>query len=289
MADTGCKSCLIGVRVAQQLGLSTDDLIPVSMTITAANNEGIRILGAAIVRFTSDSSDSRRLETRQVAYIKDTSDRILLSRGVISVKFPTLGEVNLATSDLCDCPQGAETPTRPTTLSMPATEANREALRRHLELYTQSTFNTCPHQPLPRMSGPPLRLMLDNDATPVAIHWQNEVKAGLDPDVRLGVLEEMPIGTPETWCHRMVICAKKIGKPRRTVDFQALNKHTLRETHHTQSPFHQLRQVPSGKFKTVFDTWNGYHSAPLHEDDCHKTTLITPWERYRTSQPRKAT
>ena len=79
----------------------------------------------------------------------------------------------------------------------------------------------------------------------------------------------------------MVICAKKNGKPRRTVDFQALNKHALRETHHTQSPFHQARQVPSGKCKTVFDAWNGYHSVPQHEDDRHKTTFITPWGRYR--------
>jgi hypothetical protein len=131
--------------------------------------------------------------------------------------------------------------------------------------------------------------MLNENATPVAchtpipvaIHWQGEVKAGLDQDVRLGVLEEVPIGTPVTWCHRMVICAKKNGKPRRTVDFQALNKHALRETHHTQSPFHQARQVPSGKCKTVFDAWNGYHSVPLHEDDRHKTTFITPWGRYR--------
>ncbi|KAJ8373500.1 hypothetical protein SKAU_G00040800 [Synaphobranchus kaupii] len=296
MADTGCQSCLIGIKVAQQMGLSTEDLIPVSMTMKAANNKGIRVLGAAVVRFAGSSGDARRLETRQIAYVTDTSDRIFLSRaacvdlGMISDKFPTLGEVNLATSEVCDCPRRAEPPTRPTTLPMLATEANREALRRHLlEMYAQSTFNTCPHQPLPRMTGPPLRLMLNEDATPVAchtpipvaIHWQDEVKAGLNQDVRLGVLEEVPIGTPVTWCHRMVICAKKSGKPRCTVDFQALNKHALRETHHTQSPFHQARRVPNGKRKTVFDAWNGYHSVPLHEDDRHKTTFITPCGRYR--------
>ena len=37
---------------------------------------------------------------------------------------------------------------------------------------------------------------------------------------------------------------------------------------------------PSYK-KTVFDAWNGYHSVPLHEDDRHLTTFITPWGRYR--------
>ena len=55
-------------------------------------------------------------------------------------------------------------------------------------------------------------------------------KAGLDQDVRLGVLEPVPIGEPVKWCHRMVVCAKMNGKPRRTVDFQALNAHATHET-----------------------------------------------------------
>ena len=119
-----------------------------------------------------------------------------------------------------------------------------------------------------------MRLMIDphHSPIPVPLHWQDEV---LDRDVRLGVLEPVPIGDPVTWCHRMVICAKKTGKPRRTIDFQALNLHATRETHHTQSPFHQ---VPQGKKKTVFDAWNG---VPLHPEDKHYTTFITPWGRYR--------
>ena len=55
---------------------------------------------------------------------------------------------------------------------------------------------------------------------PVLIHWQDDVKARLDRDVRLGVIEPVPVGEPVTWCHRMVICAKKNGKSRRTIDFQ---------------------------------------------------------------------
>lgn len=116
---------------------------------------------------------------------------------------------------------------------------------------------------------------------PVPIYWRDEVKAGLDRDVRLGVIEPVPVGTPVTWCHRMVICPKKSGKPRRTVDLQPLNRHAVRETHHTQSPFHQARAVPPNTYKTVFDAWNGYHSIALHEDDRHLTTFITPWGRYR--------
>ena len=107
------------------------------------------------------------------------------------------------------------------------------------------------------------------------------MKAGINQDIKLGVLEAVLIGQPVTWCHRMVVCAKKNGSLRRTVDFQPLNSHATRETHHTQSPFHQARSVPQGKKKTVFDAWNGYHSVPLHKDDRHLTTFITPWGRYR--------
>ena len=147
----------------------------------------------------------------------------------------------------------------------------------------------CQHQPLPMMDSPPMRLMVDPEATPVAhhkplpvpLHWREEIKAGLDQDVCLGVIEPVPIGEPVTWCHRMVVCPKKNGKPRRTVDFQALNLHATRETHHTQSPFHQAQSIPHGTKKTIFDAWNGYHSVPLHPDDHHLTTFITPWGRYR--------
>ena len=116
---------------------------------------------------------------------------------------------------------------------------------------------------------------------PVPIHWQDEVKADLDRDVRLEVIEPVPVGEPVTWCHRMVVCSKKSGKPRCTVDFQPLNAHATRETHHTQSPYHQVRSVPPSTKKTVCDAWNGYHSVPLCTEDRHLTTFITPWGRYR--------
>jgi len=102
-----------------------------------------------------------------------------------------------------------------------------------------------------------MKWMINPDATPVAhhkpvpvpLHWREAVKQGLDQDVRLGVIEPVPVGEPVTWCHRMVVCAKKNGKPRRTVDLQALDKHAARDTHHAASPFLQARSVPALKRK----------------------------------------
>ena len=308
MADTGCQSCLASLKVIQQIGLSKNDLIPVSMQMHAANNKGIKILGAAILRLSGQSTNGNTLETRQLTYVTDDSNKFFLSReactdlGMISNTFPTIGETTQhdgchSTSApespitmACDCPKRQPPPPKPVKLPFPATEENRENLQSWLlKYYKASTFNTCEHQPLPMMEGPPLRLMVDPKAKPVAhhkpipvpLHWQEDVKAGLDQDVRLGVIEPVPVGEPVTWCHQMIIAARKNGKPRRTVDFQALNIHATRETHHTQSPFHQARAIPHNTKKTVFDCWNGYHSVPLHTDDRHLTTFITPWGRYR--------
>ena len=272
----------------------------------AANKSSISVLGTIILRLKSTAS---KRETIQMTYITGNVSKLFLSLeacielGLLHDSFPSIPKaisdsvhevtnVNSTPEEdrPCRCPTRSLPPPVPTTLPLPATEENRTKLEEHLrDMYRASTFNVCEHQTLPLMSGPPLRLAIDTEATPTAhhnpipvpLHWQDQVKQGLDRDVRLGVIEQVPIGTPTTWCHRMVICPKKNGSLRRTIDFQALNKHATRETHHTQSPFHQARSVPKEKKKTIFDAWNWYHSVALHQDDRHYTTFITPWGRYR--------
>ena len=78
----------------------------------------------------------------------------------------------------------------------------------------------------------------------------------------------------------MVVTAKKDGTPRRVVDLQALNKVSLRETHHTPSPWEQVSSIPKNMKKTVLDAWNGYHSVRLDPKSCHKTTFLTVFGRY---------
>ena len=302
MADTGCQSCLAGIKVLTRLGMSTADLIPVSMKMHAANNNAINIIGAVVLRFCGQSASGNSLETRQLTYITDSSDKLFLSReacvalGMISPKFPRIGEaLTVQESDSvdsgpnpdvphdvapCGCPKRSPPPTPPSELPYPATVDNREKLQDFLmNYYGASTFNKCPHQPLPMMDSPWMRMMVDPDAQPVAhhkaipvpIHWCDDVKAGLDKDVSLGVLEPVPIGEPVTWCHRMVVCAKKDGTPRRTVDLQALNKYGIRETHHTQSPFHQARSVPHNKKKSS--------TLGMGTTVSHCTQMIATWPR----------
>ena len=293
VADTGCQSCLAGTNLLFKLELNVRHLSKTRLQMTAANGNNLDIIGAIALRL-SDSTSQGGIETRQIVYIcRDTSD-FFLSRGacvelgIVPPDFPNGCQKRQSTAEVsacnvtsessmtatCDCPRRQPPPLPPKDLPFPAVEDNREKLEQWLlSHYKASTFNTCHHQPLLPMEGSPLRLMIHPDAKPVAchtpidvpIHWRDDVKAGLDQDCKMGVIEAVPVGTPVTWCHRMVVCAKKNGKPRRTVDLQALNAYATRETHHTQRPFHQARSVPQGTKKTVCDAWNGYHMP------CHST------------------
>ena len=72
------------------------------------------------------------------------------------------------------------------------------------------------------------------------------------------------------------------GTPRRTVDYNVVNTHCPRQTHHTKSPWTLASSVPAGVRKTVLDNWHGYHSLPLAtEQDMDVTTFISPFGRFR--------
>ena len=107
------------------------------------------------------------------------------------------------------------------------------------------------------------------------ITGQKQVQTDLDQDIRLGIIEPVPPGTPTIWCAKMVVVSKKDGTPRSTVDLQHLNAATFHETHHTPSPFNQAFVVPAGMTKTVLDAWNGYHSLALSDYSRDATTFIT--------------
>ena len=232
---------------------------------------------------------------------------------MIPGSFPTIGDIHtcatlkspdesmhtashLSTTALRNCPMHKLPPLMPTEVPFPASPANRGKLQAFLvNSYRYSMFHTCEHQSLPMMTGLSIKLVIDRDSKPVAyhtpipvpLHWQEEVKAGLDQDVMLGVIEPVPIGTPVTWCHHMVICAKKTGKLQRTVDFQALNAHATRANHHTQSPFHQVRAVPHGKWKLYstpgmdITVWHWTPRTALHHLHRPMGPLLIPYSTHR--------
>ena len=107
----------------------------------------------------------------------------------------------------CDCPVRPETPPVPTSPPFPITDTEecRARLQKWLlDHFKASTFNTCPHQILPRMAGPELKMAIKPGANPtchtiphrVPLHWRQQVEEGLARDVKIGIIEELPPDTP---------------------------------------------------------------------------------------------
>ena len=187
---------------------------------------------------------SKGRSSKQMVYISSNSKGLYLSEdalkdlNLVHKDFPNQSCPSMAgvtvtppEDDLeeaeCKCIPRAEAPGRPSKLPFPATDENRSKLKSWLiETFSGSAFNTCTHQPLKVMTGPPMKITFKKDYTPhavhkpiqVAHHWKYKVKADLDCDVRLGIIEPVPPGTPTVWCARMVVTPKKNGKLRRTVD-----------------------------------------------------------------------
>ena len=270
-----------------------------------ADKSDLGVKGAVVVDLSCQDKSGATRTSKELFYVCDRLDKVFLSyTGLqtlwsVSSQFPLpASPTGISTADIeesspgaaaCGCPARPQVPPPcPTELPAGVPRTAKPLKRWLLEHYASTVFNQCDHQPLPRMTGAPLRLHVDEDARPVAchkvipvpLHWREKVKADLERDVRLGVLKKVPENTPVTWLSRMVVTAKSNGEPRRTVDFQALNKHSTQQTFPIESPFHSASCVPTGKKKTVVDVSNGYHCVPLHPDSQPLTTFLAPWGRF---------
>ena len=99
----------------------------------------------------------------------------------------------------CDCPRREIAPDPPKLNKSVELYTKNELKEIILEHYKSSTFNTCKHQQLPLMQGPPLELHVDqrvkpyvcHTPAPVPAHWENKVKADLEY-VEVCILELLP-------------------------------------------------------------------------------------------------
>ena len=315
LADSGAQSDVWSLEEYLRAGYTTDKLHPVRLALNAANKSSIHIDGAFFGTISGRTQSGTILSTKSMIYVsRDVrgfylSYDTMLNLDMLPKSFPAPGcagvditsegtdgliqSMNshaIPKADSCNCPKRKPVPTRPTELPFECTPENNEKMKEWLLKYFEnSTFNNCPHTPLPVMEGPPLEIHLKDDAKPFAhtkpakipLHWQQQVYEDLMRDIELGVIERVPENEEITWCHRMVVSRKHDGSPRRTVDASRMNKHCRRDAYATESPFHVVRRVPAGTWKSVVDAWNGYHSIPLRDSDKHFTTFITPFGLFR--------
>ena len=318
--DSGAQLTVINIAELHSLGIKQDSIFSVATNVNTVTSASVDLIGGLFLNFSSSDTNSGTVRrTRQLCYVSKSVPGIYLSEeacktlGCLPQNFPTVGQCDTNNSasisgvagitkctntgvvgpnDIpCKCPKRSLPPSDIPDLPCAPTVENLPQIKQFiLDRFSSSAFNCCEHQPLPLMSdAPPLRLFVDPHATPVAVtspsviphHWVTDVKAGLDRDERLGVIEKVPVNEPVSWCSRMVITPKHDGSPRRVVDHSQVNKHAPRQTHHTKSPHAIATAIPGNKVKTVLDNWHGYHSVPIHPADRHLTTFLTPYGRYR--------
>ena len=295
IADTGAECCVAGPKELAILGLRVRDLDKPSSTIRHAGGGALRVFGTkkCTLRL-GDRSTDQNVHFIQGIERMFLSVKTCKSLGLVDAEFPhhiqhptrkTIANMEAETGACQD--EGM--PSRPGQLPYAPTEENVEQLEQFLkQQFATTVFNTGAGK-LPAMSTTPHKIHLLPGAVPhvrhtpipVSKHWEAEVKAQLDEDVRRGVLEKVPTGEPSVWCAQMVVVPKANGQPRRVVDLQELSKWCQRETHHTRPPFDMISSVPSHCYKTKLDAFWGFHQVPLAVESRSLTTFITPWGRYR--------
>ena len=246
VTDSGAQSSVWSRDEFLDYGFKMDDLIPTTHTVKAANNKPMIVDGMIIVRLRGKPHKTLNAEAAVMVYIcpgvKDffLSKDAMIQLGIIPSTFPRIEKtrtivagqgggdiqpkVKLASCDPrraeCGCLKHTAPPSLPDKLPFECTRKNRERMEQWLiDRYGSSTFNQCPHQPLPKMTGPPIELHLVEGATPVneyksahiPRHWYDQVYKDIMRDVELGVLEKVPVGTPTEWCSRMVVTRKHDG------------------------------------------------------------------------------
>ncbi len=305
--DSGASICIAGPRHLENLGLSRKHLIPSKKIVRAVGGFKLTCQGWIPMEFQVGNHC-----TKQALYICEKVDRIYFSRdgcidiGILPPTFPHPMEESIhQLSVVLNSPnkdiqtyqvEGDESevlcrhkpPPRPDSLPFLPTEENIPKLKEYIiNEFGSSAFNTTGEFPV--LTGPKAHIHIKNDAIPFARHTPNAVplhlkeatKRGIDDDVRRKIITPVPVGSPVEWCTTMVVEQKKTGKVRRTIDFQKLNEHCMRETHHTDSPFKLACQVPPHTYKTVLDAVDGYHSVLLDEESQPLTTFLTEWGRYQ--------
>ena len=301
LADSGAQTCSGDLKLLQALGCTPENLLPTTHGILGVTRTPLNILGILPVRVTSGECT-----TNQIMYFSQNtrgcllSEKALIDLHILSEQFPsstntssTMAVVSAKRSSTqaeCGCPKRLPPPELPTEMPLSPTEANIPELELWIKTFFMfSAFNTCPHQPLPAMTGDLMGVTLKKDAQPHAVHcpipiplhWEDAVLKDLKKDIALGIIEPVPSTTPTKWCARAVYLLKKDGTPRRAVDMRHQNEATIRHHHHTPSPFQQVLKVPAHMWKSVLDAWNGYHSILLDPAVRDFFTFIIKWGRFR--------
>ena len=289
IADTGAQVCVAGPSHMKHLKIRIEQLKEPTHILKHAGGNPLKLLGTYPVNIWHND----RFVNEDIYFAAGVphmyiSLDICKKIGLIHPQFPhvQLNNVNIVPSARQKTVR--QPPLRPTEVPFEPIVENIPKLEMwFLKEFSSTTFNISDE--LPVMSGPPYKFHLVDEAMPYAAHtpipiphhWKAQVRDMLESDIAAGILQRVPIGEPTEWCMRMVTVEKKNNEPRRTIDYQPINKFCKRETHHTPPPIDVISNIPSQCYKTVLDAFNGYHQIPLDKESVKLTTFITEFGRFQ--------
>ena len=268
--DTGAEANILGVNMLTSLGIPPEQMCPPVMTsILAANGFTLTCVGTLVFAISYSGSYS----TTEVLVCQDHQGMLLSwftcrDLAIIPSRYPEA--ISRVAPVVASPPRDNPSP------------ADRAKVREQLLIEFADVFST--NETLRCMEGPPMKIHVQPDAPPFAVHaarpipfaWREEVQEQLDTMVQQGVIE--PLGDqPSEWCYPLVIVPKSSGGVRICVDMTKLNKHVARATYPLTTPREAVAAIsPSSRFFTTLDATHGYWQVPLAEEHQILTTFRTP-------------
>jgi hypothetical protein len=79
------------------------------------------------------------------------------------------------------------------------------------------------------------------------------------------------------WVANFVLVRKKSGEIRLCVDFQNLNRVSLKDNYPLPKMDYILQKVVGSQKMSMLDNFSGYNQIMVHPNDQEKTTFRTPW------------
>ena len=195
--------------IAHSMGLGKQDLLRVDKRITMANKEEITIIAAVLLALESSTAAGEKVCTSASIFVSSSTYHFYLScttftqLSILDSPFPNTGagirtpvaahlQVSTPRLTSCGCLSRTSPPPCPSTgplVPVPPKQLNGKMRVWLMNKFASSTFNQCPHQPLPIMTGPPMAIRVTPDTHPtitqcpvtVPLHWKEEVSRHLGP------------------------------------------------------------------------------------------------------------
>ena len=90
VGDTGATVCCSGLDTMEQMGIKVQNLLATDMSLFAADNTNLKVLGALPVMITAQTKDGSTVTTRDLLFIVEELTCMFLSRDSL----PDLGSIS---------------------------------------------------------------------------------------------------------------------------------------------------------------------------------------------------